>query len=65
MAERLKSWLDDKHAAYNYRTLTAEELRVVWRANRNSMEGSLAAEEVMRRVDEGTLRLREVDRVGR
>lgn len=52
MAEsKVKSWLDDKAHGYIYTTLSATELIRIWRSERNTMTGVMAADEVMRRLD--------------
>lgn len=45
-----KFWLEAAPTA-NLRTLSVQELRRRWVANRNNLDGVLAADELMRRYD--------------
>lgn len=49
MTSKVRSWLDDS-VSPNYAKLTAQELLEVWKTNRNSTTGGMAADEILRRV---------------
>jgi len=59
MTKTVSPWLDDTIQTPDWPTVTPEELFAVWNVNRNSSVGSLAAEEVMRRIMRGDLVLTE------
>ena len=48
-AQKVRSWLDDSITP-DYAKLSAEELLALWRNNRNSTTGGMAADEILRRV---------------
>jgi len=59
MSQKPKTWLDPSHQVPDLTTTPSEGLFVVWQANRNSSLGTLAADEVMRRIVRGELVLME------
>lgn len=50
MSRKISPWLDDKPAP-DVKALERDELLDLWAANRNSLIGAMAADEMMRRLN--------------